>query len=189
MNNAAVPAKATHDLLTLEEFLERNFEGPTDLERGRVVQNPMPGFKHGRVCLNVARILDDFVRRAGIGRVICNDTHLLIERDPDTVRSMDVAFISYARLPAETEPEDALEIPPELIIEVRSPSDRWVQVLAKVLDYLAIGATAVAVLDPKTLSVTVFRSEDRQETFAEADTLTLPDVLPGFAVPVRQLFG
>jgi Uma2 family endonuclease len=81
-----------------------------------------------------------------------------------------------------------LEVPPELVIEVRSPSDRWTDVLAKALDYLRIGVPAVVILDPKTESASVFRDGDRQETFEKDQTLTVPDVLSGFAAPVARFF-
>ena len=81
-----------------------------------------------------------------------------------------------------------LEVAPELVIEVRSPSDLWTDALEKVLDYLRIGVRAVVILDPKTESASVFRSGARQETFEKDQILTIEDVLPGFAVPVARFF-
>lgn len=77
---------------------------------------------------------------------------------------------------------------PDLVIEVRSPSDLWTDALSKMLDYLRIGVPVVIILDPKTESASLFRSGTRQETFEKDQTLTSPDVLANFAVPVAQFF-
>jgi Uma2 family endonuclease len=96
---------------------------------------------------------------------------------------------SYSKLPAEQKsPEGVLEVPRDLVIEVRSPSDLWTDALGKMHDYLRIGAPIVVILDPKTESASVFRPETRQEIFEKDPTLTIPDVLPGFEVPVARFF-
>lgn len=77
--------------------------------------------------------------------------------------------------------------PPELVIEVRSPSDRWSQLFTKVGEYLAAGVTAVVAIDPNTETASVYR-ESGQQIFTTTDELALPDVLPGFAVPVARFF-
>jgi Uma2 family endonuclease len=78
---------------------------------------------------------------------------------------------------------------PELIVEVRSPSDRWSKVLEKVTEYLKAGVVAVIVVDPQSLSVQVHRDTDQMpQTLRDTDELALPDLLPGFSVPVKRLF-
>ena len=117
-----------------------------------------------------------------------NDSFVYAGSNPDSVRGVYVCYFSYARLPkAEPCPKGAAEVSPELVIEVRSPSDRSRVVQEKVDQYLEAGVEDVVVLDPALESATVFRktSEDR---LSNRDELTLPDVLPGFAVPVRKFF-
>ncbi len=58
--------------------------------------------------------------------------------------------------------------PPELVIEVRSPSDRWGQLFTKVGEYLAAGVLAVVVVDPNTETVSVYR-DSGQQIFTTAD--------------------
>jgi Uma2 family endonuclease len=78
---------------------------------------------------------------------------------------------------------------PELIVEVRSPSDRWSKVLEKVTEYLKAGVVAVIVVDPQSLSVQVHRDTDQMpQTLRDTDELALLDLLPGFSVPVKRLF-
>jgi Uma2 family endonuclease len=78
--------------------------------------------------------------------------------------------------------------PPIFVLEVREPTEKWLVRLERMVEYLRIGVPAVIILDPKTESASVFRSGTRQETFEKDETLTIPDVLPGFALPVAQFF-
>ena len=71
---------------------------------------------------------------------------------------------------------------------MRSPSDLWTDALGKMLDYIRAGVQVVVILDPNTESASVFRSGTRQETFEKDQALTIPDVLPGFEVPVARFF-
>ena len=111
-----------------------------------------------------------------------------MRRGPDTVRGSDILFISYGRLPKGEVPDGLLDVVPELVFEVRSPSDLWTDMIAKMLEYLAAGVSVVVILDPKTKSASVFRPDDRPDIFEATDTLIVADVLPGFAIPVRTFF-
>ncbi len=116
-----------------------------------------------------------------------NDT--LIRTGPDTLRGADVCFVSYSRLPVGAPlPEGILEFLPDLVVEVRSPSDLWINALTKARDYLTAGVPVVVILDLMTDSASMFRPADRWNNIEKHETLTLPDVLPGFAVPVAQFF-
>jgi len=177
--------------MTEEEFLARHGdESRIELLDGRVARHPMPGVKHGRVNYQLSAAFTLYFLQHPIGWVFTHDTFLRIRRTPDRVRGADLIFISYTRLGPNDEIADgALTLVPELVGEVKSPSGTWNEVFGKVEDYLTLGVTAVLVLDPTTKTVLVLRRDQPQQTFAEADTLVVPDVLPGFAVPVAQLFA
>jgi Uma2 family endonuclease len=179
---------ATPPALTIDEFLKlHGGELGVELVRGQVVRYPMPGAKHGMVCLNAGVIVREFVRSEKTGRACSNDTFVRIS--DGTLRGADVAYWSYARFPREHPmPDGVIDVSPELVFEVRSPSDLWTDMLGKMLDYIRAGVDVVVILDPPTESATVYRSGTRQDTFEKDETLTIPDVLPGFAVPVARFF-
>lgn len=77
---------------------------------------------------------------------------------------------------------------PELVFEVMSPSDRWPTVLGNVKEYLDVGVRAVCVVIPRDRTAVVYRDDPKPESFAADAELTLPDVLPGFRMPLRQFF-
>jgi Uma2 family endonuclease len=176
-------------LLTADEFM-RLYGGETfvDLVDGKVERQPMPHRLHGYICHNVAFALGAFVRDRDLGRIMTNDTFVRIRRDPDTLRGADVMYMSYERLPKGPIPEDGLDPAPDLVAEVRSPSNTWASLVAKGLDYLNAGVTVVLLIDPDTATVSVYRLNEIQQVYDNGDELTLPDVLPGFAVPVKRFF-
>jgi Uma2 family endonuclease len=181
--------EATSTLLTAEQFRLLPSDGQLrELVRGRIVPMNVPAPRHGYICGNVIGILREFVIQNDLGRMIANDAGVLTERDPDTVRGADVAYYSYLRVPKGPMPEGYLSVAPELVFEVRSPTDRWKNVLAKVAEYLNAGVAVVCVLDSMTESAHLY-FEDQPTQILQADQeLLLPDHLPGFRVPIRRLF-
>jgi Uma2 family endonuclease len=113
---------------------------------------------------------------------------VITERGPDTVRGADIAYHSYKQVPKGPLPSDYGAEPPELTIEVRSPSDRWPKVLAKVAEYLDAGVLAVIVLDDDSRTALLFLADQGPRRLGPDDELTIPEILPGFSVPVRRFF-
>jgi Uma2 family endonuclease len=179
----------TPALLTAEEFSERPDPGyPEELVRGRIVPMPIPRPRHGEICGRAVRILGGYSKERDLGRVLSNDTGVITERGPDTVRGADVCFYSYARVPKGPLPNHYLDIPPDLVVEVLSPSDRWPKVLAKVAEYLEAGTTVVVVLDDERRLAHVYRADGMTRLFGADETLTIPDLLADFRVRVGRFF-
>jgi Uma2 family endonuclease len=103
------------------------------------------------------------------------------------VRSPDAAVVLRNRL-AEL-PDSFVPMAPDLAVEVLSPSDRMADALAKVAMYLQAGTPLVWLVNTATRTVVVFRSEMDPVTLAGSDTLDGGDVLPGFSVPVAEIFS
>jgi Uma2 family endonuclease len=176
-------------LLTAEEFRLLPDDGrPKELVRGRIVEMNVPAPRHGYYCGNVIHILKTFLDGHDIGRAMCNDSGVVTERNPDSVRGTDVCFYSYKRLPKGPLPQGYLKIAPELVFEIRSPTDRHSVILLKVGEYLAAGVTAVCVLHPQTETLTIYRDDKEDQRLSADDEFTLPDILGEFRVPVRRFF-
>lgn len=181
----------TAALLTADEFLQlHGGETCVELVRGHVVRYPMPGGPHGYITGNATAMLHHFVREHGLGRVFSNDTftRTRVTEPAGSLRGPDLAFVSYARMPKGPIPDGPLPCAPDLVVEVRSPSDRIPQLSAKASEYLDAGVTVVLVLDPETESLAVFREDELPTRMHNGDELALPDVLPGFAVQVKAFF-
>ena len=180
---------APQAVLTAEEFGRRPDPGyPEELVRGRIVSMPPPNRRHGQICSKVDRILGNFADEHELGHVLCNDSGVVTERGPDTVRGPDVVFYSYARLSKGPLPSDYGSEVPELIIEVRSPGNRWPGILVKIAEYLAAGVQYVVVLDPDPQTALVVSAEQPPRILGPDDVLKFPDLLGEFQVVVRRFF-
>ena len=163
-------------------------EPGVDLLDGVVTEVPMPHRLHGFVVTNLVRVFGNFVDEHDVGRVATCDTHVRVARNPDRLRGADALYVSYTHLPRGRVADGVMDPPFELVVEVRSPSATWSDEVRKCFEYLDAGVRVAALLDIDSQTVSVFRTNVVQETFHAADTLTLPDVLPGFSVPVARLF-
>ncbi|MEO6812086.1 MAG: Uma2 family endonuclease [Isosphaeraceae bacterium] len=176
-------------LLTAEEFGQRPDPGyPEELVRGRIVPMPMPKPRHGQICGQVVYLLRRSFETNDLGHVLSNDSGVITERDPDTMRGADVCFYSYARVPKGPLPEGYLEVMPELVFEVRSPDDRWRDVTAKVAEYLKAGVPFVVVLDPEPQTANLFAADHPPRVLSADDDLAIPALLGAFQVAVRRFF-
>lgn len=177
------------DLLTAEAYGEMPDGGrPSELVRGKVVWMNPPQPRHGQICFRVARLLAAHVEAHDVGHILCNDSGIITERDPDTVRGADVAYYSYARVPKGPMPAGYLNVSPELVFEVLSPNDRWSDVHRKVGEYLAVGVVVVCVIDPAKEELHVFDQNQSPRTLTGTDELKFPQLLGEFCVMVRKMF-
>ena len=149
---------------------------------------PPPKPRHGQVCGNVYFLVRTFVDANRLGHVISNDTGVITEHHPDTVRGMDVAFISYAKVPPGPLPTSYLTTPPDAIFEVRSPGDRPSEILNKVSEYLDLGVPVVYVLDPGTERVHCYFADRPDEILESSDELVGIGPLAAWRVSVARFF-
>jgi len=177
------------ELVTLAEFIALPDGDPYRLElaAGRVVREPAPGFRHGRVASRLSRILWEASGDFGHGEVFF-DMGFLLTRDPPTVRIPDVAFVSASRLAEHATDEVFLGGAPDLAVEVLSPSNSASEIQGKALEYLDAGAHLVWIVDPAAETVTVYRARDDIRVLAAEDTLDGTAVIPGLEVEVGRLF-
>jgi Uma2 family endonuclease len=187
------PAEPPARLLTVADLAALPSELPSgpvryELDNGRLIIMAPPGDVHGAVEANLTADLKTQGERKGLGKVRCGEVGIVLWRNPDRVVGADVVFIAKSSLPLRLSPEGYLETIPHLVVEVRSPNDSQPEVDRKVQDYLRAGVHVVWVADPQAQTVTACRRGQEPQVFAAADTLTAPDVLPGFQVQVQDVF-
>ena len=148
---------------------------------------PPPGGLHGVTCSKTDRKLGVFIDGGTGGTLVCNDTGFITKRDPDSVRGPDISYWSKERL---TEVSVGyIEIAPDLLVEVLSPSNTWKQIRAKLVEYFTRGVRLVWVIAPEDRTLTIFRTPDEGRLLHETATVTGEDVLPGFACRVSDLLA
>jgi len=182
-------AAADAHLVTADEL----FAMPDDsirreLVRGEVREMSPAGKRHGKTGMRVALRLAAYVEAAGLGEVYGPDTGFRLFADPDTVRVPDVSFVTRAHAAEVGEIDGFIPGTPDLAIEVISPTDRYSEVDEKVSEYLEAGTRMVVVVNPRRRVATVYRSPRDIVLLTENDTLDGGDVVPGWSLPLRELF-
>ncbi|MFN0095350.1 MAG: Uma2 family endonuclease [Dehalococcoidia bacterium] len=107
---------------------------------------------------------------------------------PKSYRRPDGSYFPPGRLPDDRVPSGMVNVPPDLVIEALSPTDKGADMFAKVEEYFEVGVRLVWLLFPKTRTVLAIHSDGRALRLTENATLTGEDVIPGFAIPVAELF-
>ncbi|HZF12492.1 MAG TPA: Uma2 family endonuclease [Thermoanaerobaculia bacterium] len=183
----AVLGKTREGTISGEELFHRPDLEPCELVEGRIVPAMPTGYFHGALEARLSARILGWAETSGRGRVLAGEVGIYIRRAPDTVRAADVLYISnerYARRGA----SGYLDVAPDLVVEVLSPDDRWSEVMEKLEDYFAAGVAVVWVVDPRLQQVFAYRSLATVEVLAKGQALTAPDLLPGFSLPLVDLF-
>ena len=169
--------------MTLEEFLESDLEGYEYVE-GELIPKMPTSLKHGKISLKLGSRLLLHVDENQLGDVYTSDTGF---RVGERLLIPDIAFVSIARIPEDA--DKASPIPPDLAVEVVSPTDVLNRIVEKAFAYLAAGTQLVWVVEPKSKTVMVYRSETDIKLLTRNDTLTCEDVVEGFSCQVAELFA
>ena len=162
---------------------------PTELVKGSVVTMVPPRPRHGEICLRIGHILQSHLDIHPTGRAVSNDSGVLTQRDPDTVRGADIAYYSFQRVPQGPLPDGLLDVAPEIVFEVLSPNDRWNSVQEKIDEYLQVGVLAVCVVDDQQQCIHLFCADQAKQIYKSDDNFSLPEILPEFSVPVAKFFS
>ena len=178
------------ELLTAADLLRLHSQGVRgELIRGVLRETMSTGVEHGEIVMHLARHLGNYIAPRHLGRLIGSDSGVRLERDPDTVREPDVAFISAERMPIGERITTYSDVVPDLVIEIVSPSDDLDNVFNKARMWLSFGVRLVWVVHPDTRSVDVHRDGRNVMPMDEHGVLDGEDVLPGFSCPVSSIFG
>jgi Uma2 family endonuclease len=179
---AAVEAFTADDLLAMpDDGLRR------ELVDGEVWVTPPPGEEHGVVAAGILISLGHHVMSHGLGRVHAK-TGFRMGTDPDTVMAPDAAFVRRERIEQTAIGKGYRAGAPDLAVEVVSPGDTFGKVEAKVARWLSGGCRMVIVVNPEHRAATVYRSREDIALLTEDDVLDGGDVVPGWTLPLRELF-
>lgn len=176
---------ATHRL-TIQEFEAMPLEGSWELVDGELVEVSPNAGNSGWISGRLFSRIERFVDAHQLGWAFPPETGFILFNDRATVRSPDGAFIRGDRLAGPS--ASFVPVAPDLAVEVLSPTDRRSEARAKVTMYLQAGVELVWLVDPANSTITVFRADGSHEVLRIGDSLDGGDVLPGFSIPVSDLF-
>ena len=176
-------------LLTADEFFDfccRN-DGRYELVDGEVVELAPANEQHGSAALNIGTGFKLYSRESGIGRASV-ETGYVLRQGPDTVRGPDVAFTIAGKSEWESLSSHFVPGAPDIAVEVFSPSNTAAEMERKVAEYLAAGSQRVWVAYPVSRSVIVHRADGTAITYSGDDVITDEELLPGFSLPLAEIF-
>jgi Uma2 family endonuclease len=163
----------------------------TEFINGEIVEMPPMSFHSGKIASRLAWKLGPFADANGLGTAVIETLfHIPTAEDPGRNRRPDLAFVSYNRWPKdrpESVRENAWDVIPDLAIEVVSPSDKAIELLEKVGEFLEAGVRQVWVVYPRGV-IYVHDSVESVRSIGPAGVLDGGDILPGFRLPLAELF-
>lgn len=157
----------------------------------QVVGDGMAGELHGAIATNLIVALGTYVKTHQLGRVYPADTTYILSEDEQGVQLMrlpDVSFVAVSRVKTENR-QSYYQLAPDLAIEIISPSERAVDIRAKLREYLRAGVRQVWQVYPETQEVIVYLPDGTVRTYEVGQVIPGADVLPDLALPVEDIFA
>jgi Uma2 family endonuclease len=186
-------AVAKPKVMTTEEMLALPDDGmDRELIQGQLRERPMTkrNMEHSSVAARLTQILANWLdQKPGFGgRVVSGEAGFRLRRNPETSVGIDVAYVSAEVVAKSPKKMAFFEGPPVLAVEIFSPSDKHEEIVEKTHEYLEAGGPLVWWVDPEFRTVMVHRPGTEPELFNMRQELSGEPHLPGFRVPVADLF-
>ena len=180
----------TAPLTTIEELLKLPGDVRCELIEGNLVEMSPTQAAHVVVTSRlVTGLVLYFATHAGSGALWVGEGGYIVQRNPDTVLVPDLAIVSSEQVAGHTAATRGfLSFVPMIVVEVKSPSDREAKIAERLGLFLEGGAQEVWWVRPDEKSITIHRPDGPFDLLREADTLA-SELLPGFALPVTDLFA
>ena len=181
---------APEGTFTIEEFQRLPLEGRRwELLDGVVVQMEMHGAKTSLLTGSLLVLIHQHVKDRGLGKTLDPGCGFRLWPGHETVRVTDISVTHHDRIPDERAWNDYPRIAPNLTVEVFSPFERPATAIGRIAMFLQAGTRLTWFIDPKSKTVMLFHADIAPIVLKEGDTLDGEDVLPGFSIPVAEIFA
>ncbi len=176
----------------LEQLQSEHPEWQMELVEGKIIVSPPSDYESEEIGARLSTFLNIWVMPRKLGRVTGSGAGFIlpnIEEDDlekRNLRSPDVSFVRADRL--KKTKRDFVELVPDLMVEIKSKSDRIKPLEEKIQLFLQLGSIVGILIDPDKLTVTVYRINQAPVVLQNGDTLTLPDLLPGWELAILELW-
>ena len=180
-----MPAMTLKDLNQVQTlFSEAGLDYQIELEDGRLLVMGPSDIVSSEISSRLIAFLFAWINPRRLGRVFDSAGGFIM---PDTnVKAPDVSFVRAARL--RQSPRYFGELVPDLVVEIKSQSDRIKLIETKVLKFIELGATVGILIDPDEETVTIYRSTGEPTVLGNGDILTVAELFPGWELPVSELW-
>lgn len=159
-----------------------------ELIDGCVVEMPAAGARHNEIAFFLAMLIYHFAREHGLGWASADGTGYVIGGERESVLVPDASFVARERILPQGTPEGFWPFAPDLAVEVIFPNDRAIDIHNKVWRYLEGGTRLVWLVYPDPQRIQVYEDVGLVAELTPEAELDGGDVLPGFSVPVAEIF-
>lgn len=156
-----------------------------ELVDGEIIVMSPSGYESEEVSFRVGATLWNWVEPKRLGRVTGSSAGFILPNS-DT-RAPDVSFVLAERLPRS--PRSFAELAPDLMAEVKSPSDKVEKLRTKIQAFLAQGTRVGLLVNPENRTIELYRPNQPMVLLQDGESLTVPELLPGWEVAVSDLWA
>jgi len=165
-------------------FSEAGLDYDVELTNGRISIVGPSDIVSSEISSRLIAFLFAWVNPRRLGRVFDSAGGFIL---PDSnLTAPDVSFVRAARL--RQSPRYFGELVPDLVVEIKSQSDRIKPLVTKILNFIRLGAVMGILIDPDEETVTVYRHQGEPTILNNGDILTLPELFPGWELAVSELW-
>lgn len=174
---------------TDEEFMVLPDDGHRyELVNGELVDMGSSGMEHSWIASNLMIFLGGFVRSQKLA--VMSDSRTAFALKTGNRRSPDGFFVARERLQGMRRlPKGFFQGAPDLAVEVLSPNNTVEEIHEKIVEYFENGTRLIWVIHPDEQYVLVYHSHSPDRLLRLDDSLDGEDVVPGFTLPVAELFA
>ncbi|MDJ0675587.1 MAG: Uma2 family endonuclease [Calothrix sp. MO_167.B42] len=174
-----------HDLEILQEKLkEEQHDYQLELQEGNIIVMGPSDIESSEIGAEFIRLLGNWVKPRRLGRIFDSSGGFIM---PNTdLRTPDVAFVSADRLKRTV--RDFAQLVPDLVVEIKSKTDRIRKLEDKVNLFLELGARVGILINPDDLTVSVYRPNNEVQVLRGEDKLTIPELFPGWEISIAELW-
>ncbi|MEG4417939.1 Uma2 family endonuclease [Microcoleus sp. LAD1_D5] len=173
------------DLEELQAILsEANLDYQLELVDGKIILMGPSDIVSSEIGLEFGRLLGNWVKPRKLGRVFESRGGFILPNSD--IRAPDVSFVVAARL--KQSKRYFAELVPDLVVEIKSQSDRLKPLREKILSFIELGAKVGILIDPDKRTITIYTPTAEPVVLRDGDMISIPELLPGWEVAVTELW-
>ncbi|TAE57697.1 MAG: Uma2 family endonuclease [Nostocales cyanobacterium] len=173
------------DVEILQQNLAKEQEDyQIELQEGNLLVMGPSDIQSSEIGAELIRLLGNWIKPRKLGRIFDSSGGFIM---PNTdLRAPDVSFVVASRLKLSV--RDFGNLVPDLVVEIKSKTDRIGKLEDKVKLFLELGAKIGILVNPDELTVSVYRPNGDIETLTGNDKLTIPELLPGWEIEISEIW-